>query len=318
MADIGLKETSFWSRKFYRRAIQLFGSHFYVNPDPDLRRTLLVAGTARSGTTWLAELIASQIPSRILFEPFNPELVPDYRRFHYFQYMRPGTEDPEFHGFARKVFTGKIRNQWIDGHNERIISKFRLVKEIRANLALKWLHDDFPDVPILFIIRHPCAVVLSRMELGWATDQDIEPFVSQPKLVEDHIGPYLDLIRSAVTSEEKHAVIWSVSNLVPLKQFSSNEFKVVYYEDLCRHPEAELPGIFETIRHQFSDPLVGIVDRPSQTARVDSAVVAGADKIENWKKKLSPVQIDNVLRVVQAFGLDHLYGDSTLPLNKHV
>jgi hypothetical protein len=309
---------SFWSKKFYRRAIQLFGSHFYFNPNPDIHRSILVAGTARSGTTWLGDLIASQIPSRILFEPFNPDLVSDYRRFHYFQYMRPGTENPEFYAFAQKIFTGEIRNRWIDGKNERINSKFRLVKEIRANLALKWLHDNFPEVPIIFIMRHPCAVVLSRMELGWATDRDIEPFLSQPQLVEDYLGPYLDLIRSAGNSEEKHAIIWSVSNLVPLKQFNSNELKVVYYENLCTQPEIELPGIFEAIGYQYSAPLVTGSNQPSQTTRRASAVVTGTNKTENWKKKLSRSQIDNILQVVQAFGLGHLYGDSTLPLNKNV
>ena len=308
---------SFRSRKFFRRAIQLFGSHFYFNPNPDMGRSILVAGTARSGTTWLGDLIASQIPSRILFEPFHPDLVSDYHRFHYFQYMRPGTEDPQFFAFAQKVFTGDIRNRWIDRQNERIISKFRLVKEIRANLALKWLHDNFPEVPILFIIRHPCAVVLSRMELKWATDRDIEAFISQPQFVEDYLRPYLDLIRSAGNAEEKHAVIWSVSNMVPLKQFSFNELKVVYYENLCLHPESELRGIFESIGHEFSSPFVDTIMQPSQTTRSGSAVVTGTDKIGNWKQKLSRSQIDNILQVVQAFGLGHLYGDSTLPLNRN-
>lgn len=308
---------NFWSRKFYRRAIQLFGSHFYLNPDPGIRRSILVAGTARSGTTWLGDLIASQLPSRILFEPFHPDLVSDYRRFHYFQYMRPGTENPEFYAFARKVFTGEIRNRWIDRQNERIISKFRLVKEIRANLALKWLYDNFPEVPILFIVRHPCAVVLSRMELGWATDCDIEPFLSQPHLMDDHLDPYFDLIRSAETVEEKHAVIWCVSNLVPLKQFNSNELKVVYYENLCTQPEIELRGIFQAIGHEFSARLLTSSIQPSQTTWHASAVVTGSNKIETWKKKLSRSQIDHVLQIVQAFGLGHLYGDSALPFHEN-
>jgi hypothetical protein len=156
------------------------------------------------------------------------------------------------------------------------------------------------------------------MELDWATDRDIEPFISQPQLVQDYLGPHLDLIRSARNSEEKHAVIWSVSNIVPLKQFSSDELKVVYYENLCTHPEAELPGIFETIGYEFSSPLVDTINQPSQTTRAGSAVVAGTEKIGNWKHKLSRSQIDNILRVVQAFGLGHLYGDSTLPLNRNV
>ena len=313
-----MKPVTFWFRKRYRRTIQAVSSRFYFNPNPDICRSILVAGTARSGTTWLSDLIASQIPSRILFEPFNPNLVSDYRHFHYFQYMRLGTENPEFYAFAKKVFTGRIRNHWIDRQNERIISEFRLVKEIRANLALKWLHDNFPEVPILFIMRHPCAVVLSRMELGWATDRDIEPFLSQPHLLEDHLDPYFDLICGTKDVEEKHAVIWCVSNLVPLQQFNSNETKVVYYENLCTQPETELPGIFEAIGYEYPGPLVTHSNQPSQTTRRASAVVTGTDKIATWKQKLSRSQIDKILRVVQAFGLGHLYGDSTLPLNKNV
>lgn len=313
-----MKNIRFWSGNIHRRILQAIGSRLYLNPDSDLRKNIVVAGTARSGTTWLGDLIASQIPSRILFEPFHPDLVSEYRHFHYFQYMRPGTENLEFYAFAKKIFTGKIRNRWIDRQNERIISKFRLVKEIRANLALRWLHDNFPEVPIIFIMRHPCAVVLSRMELGWATDADIQPFLSQPHLLEDHLDPYIDLICSAESVEEKHAVIWSVSNLVPLKQFLAGELKVVSYENLCTQPETELPEIFEAIGYQYSAPFSMSSNRPSLTTRRASAIVTGTNKIENWKKQLSRSQIDNILQVVQAFGLGHLYDDSTLPLNKNV
>jgi hypothetical protein len=156
------------------------------------------------------------------------------------------------------------------------------------------------------------------MELDWATDHDIEPFLSQPQFMEDYLGPYLDLIRTAGHREEKHAIIWSISNLVPLKQFHSNEWKVVYYEDLCTQPEIELPGIFEAIGYKFSGSFVAKINQPSQTTRRTSPVVAGTDKIGYWQQKLSCSQIDNILRIVQAFGLGHLYGDSTLPLNKNI
>ena len=201
-----MKRLRFWSRKLFRRVVQGFGSRFYVNPDADLRKSILVAGTARSGTTWLGDLIASQIPCRILFEPFNPDLVPEYRSFSYFQYMRPGSENLEFRAFARMVFTGEIRNRWVDRQNERIVSEYRLIKEIRANLALKWLHDNFPEIPIIFLMRHPCAVVSSRMELGWATDSDIRPFLSQPELMADHLCDHLEFIHNAKTEEENHRI----------------------------------------------------------------------------------------------------------------
>jgi hypothetical protein len=309
-----LKPIQFWSGKLYRRIIQVVGSRFNINPAPDLQISILVAGGARSGTTWLGDLIASQIPCRILFEPFNPELVPEYRGFHYFQYMRPGEENLEFHAFAQQVFTGKIRNRWIDRQNERVFSEYRLIKEIRANLALKWLHDTFPEVPMLFLMRHPCAVVASRMELNWATDRDIEPFLSQPELMEDHLMPFKSVIKYAKTAEEKHAVIWSVSNLVPLKQFPSNDIRIVYYENLCTQPQIEIPSIFASLGLKYTEPVIKNLDRPSQTTQGTSAIVTGTDKISSWSKRLSPRQIDNVLRVVEEFGLGHLYSDSFLPL----
>jgi hypothetical protein len=312
-----MKQIRFWSRKLYRRAVQEIGSRFYINPDADLRKSILVAGTARSGTTWLGDLIASQIPSRILFEPFNPDLVPEYRGFRYLQYMRPGTENPEFYAFARKVFSGEIRNRWIDHQNERVHSEYRLIKEIRINLALKWLHDNFPEVRIVFLLRHPCAVVSSRMELGWATDKDIEPFLSQADLVNDYLGQHLELIRNAKMEEEKHAIIWSISNLVPLEQFMPGELKIVYYENLCTQPEIELPSLFASIGQKYESPRLDQINEPSQTTRISSAVVSGRDKVTHWKKKLSPAQIDTILRVVESFGLNHLYADSSLPLDSH-
>ena len=313
-----MRQIDFWRRRLARRAIQLVGSRFYRNPSRDLNRSILVAGTARSGTTWLGDLIASQIPCRILFEPFNPDLVPEYHSFSYFQYMRPGSENPEFRAFARMVFTGEIRNRWVDHQNERIVSEYRLIKEIRANLALKWLHDNFPEIPIIFLMRHPCAVVSSRMELGWATDGDIQPFLSQSDLMVDYLCAHLEFIRNAKTEEEKHAIILSISNLVPLKQFQPGELKIIYYEHLCTQPEIVLPAIFTSMGQRYEATVMDKINRPSQTARETSAVVNGKDQLSRWKQKLTRLQIDSILRVVEKFGLNDTYNDSLLPVSKDV
>ena len=231
--------------------------------------------------------------------------------------MRPGAENPKFRAFAQKVFTGEIRNRWVDHYNERIFSKYRLIKAIRANLALKWLHENFPMVPIVFVIRHPCAVVLSRMKLNWATDDDIEPFLNQPDLVDDYLFPFVDFIKNAVTAEEKHAIIWSVSNLVPQKQFETSDLCKVHYEDLCIQPENTLHTVFDFIGQQYSQSAIDQINQPSQTARGHSAIVVGRDKLSNWKDELSTSQIDKILRVVEAFGLSYLYGDSVLPFHEN-
>src|SRR5687768_15434851 len=132
----------------------------------------------------------------------------------------------------------------------------------------------------------------------------------------DYLCDYREFIRNAKTDEEKHAIIWSISNLVPLKQFQPGELKIIYYEHLCTQPELELPEIFTSIGQRYDATAMDKINRPSQTTRESSAVVNGKDQISYWKQKLTPLQIDNILRVVEKFGLDDLYNDSFLPVSK--
>jgi hypothetical protein len=305
----------FHSKKLVRRTFQLVRSSLYIDRHPDTRRSILIAGTARSGTTWLADIIASQIKCRIMFEPFQSELVPEFKAFNYFQFMQPDQPNHALYAYALKVMTGQIRSRWIDRENTQMFPEYRIIKEIRANLFLKWLHDHFPEVPLLFIIRHPCAVVLSRMELGWATDKDIAPFLQQANLVSSYLEDHMDLIQKAKYPEEKHATIWSISNLIPLEQFNKIGMKKVYYENLVTQPVVELPSIFNTIHQPYRSEVVDQAQAPSTTTVRTSAVVTGENKISRWRKVLSTQQIDRILNVVDAFGLSYLYGDSLLPMD---
>ena len=146
---------------------------FYRDPGPEIARSILVAGTARSGTTWLANIIDAQLGCRILFEPFHPK-VEAYEADQLFPYVRPGEQAPRLHQYAERVLRGQIRDPWIDSEATRLWPKYRLIKDVRLNLVLKWFCDTFPEVPVLLIVRHPCAVVLSRMEAGWEADGDIQ------------------------------------------------------------------------------------------------------------------------------------------------
>jgi hypothetical protein len=227
--------------------------------------------------------------------------------------MRPTEENEELYAYCRHLLTGNIRDPWIDRQVEHLFPRQRVIKEIRANLFLKWMNTKFPDIPLLFIIRHPCAVVLSRMELDWATDSDIEPFLSQEKLIDDHLSDKMEIIKGAKTAEEKHAIIWSISNLIPLRQFHSDGLHIIFYEDLCVQTEKEIPKIFEAIGMTYDDSVFNHILKPSTTTIGTSAIVTGRDKVTRWKEKLSSDQIDSIYSVVERFGLENLYGDSCLP-----
>ncbi len=299
--------------KLHTRIIQTICSKLYQDTGKDIRKSIIVAGAARSGTTWLANIISSQIPCRLMFEPFHSKKVKAFRQFHYFHYMRPTEQNSELLSYCQKIFTGNIRHGWIDRKVEHLLPKYRLIKEIRANLFLKWIHTTFPEIPLLFIIRHPCAVVLSLMQLAWATDTDIDSFLSQANLFDDFLADKMDIIGRAQTVEEKYAIIWCISNLVPIKQFHSGKLNVVFYENLCLQPEAEVPKIFQAIRHGYAASVFDYIDKPSSTTARSSAIVTGNNKVTSWKNELSPQQINNILSMVKRFELDYIYDDSVTP-----
>ena len=284
----------------------------YQDKNRDAGRSLIVAGTGRSGTTWAAKIISSQISCRVMFEPFHAGYVDEFSPFNYFQYMRPNSANPQLYRFCERVLSGDIRHPWIDRELDVIWPQFRLIKEIRANLFLKWLHLQFPQTPLIFIIRHPCAVVLSRMQLDWAADGDIKPFLAQEPLVHDFLADKMEIIERAKSVEQKHAVIWSISNLVPLRQFGANELNIVFYENLAVQPEVEIPRIFQAIGQEYTPSVFREMQRPSTSSTSSSAVMMGADKVAGWRKKLSTKQIDDILSTAAAFGLDYLYGDSDM------
>ena len=301
-------------RKFRKRLVRKFCSKLYFDNNRNMGDSILIAGTGRSGTTWLADIIASQIPCRMMFEPFRSDKVEYFSSFNYFQYMRPEEKNTDLYAYCQKIFEGSIKHDWIDHQIEHILPRSRLIKEIRANLFLKWIHVLFPQVPILFVIRHPCAVVLSRMQLSWATDTDIDPFFKQDKLVYDFLADKIDFIKKAKSDEEKHAIIWCISNLVPIKQFGDGGLPIIFYENLCLQPDVEVHKVFQILQHRYKRSVFEHVDRPSTTSTRTSAVVTGEDKVTRWKKDLSSDQIGKVMAIVEAFGLDYLYAESPLPL----
>ena len=137
------------------------GQRLVVDRHPDHRRSVFLAGTGRSGGTWLSEIINQHNEYRIIFEPFHPKRAPWMKPFGERRYMRPEEKDEKFLALARSIVTGRVRHAWTERFNRRMVTHERLIKEDYANLMMKWLHVNFPGMPLILLLRHPCAVGLS-------------------------------------------------------------------------------------------------------------------------------------------------------------
>ncbi len=294
-------------RRKVARAIPRF---FYI--DTGGNTPVFIAGSGRSGTTWLQETINYDNQYRIMFEPFRSTRVGTLRQWNYRQYLREDDQDPLHLEPARRILAGRIRNRWIDKYNQSIYSRQRIIKDIRTQFLLGWLKRQFPDLPIVMIMRHPGAVTSSQLRLNW--DTHLEELLCQDALLEDHLGPFESQLRRAADAFERHVFLWCAENYVPLRQLEHQQFHLVFYENLLTDPEREFGKIFAYLG--VPEPAGGLptIARPSMSSQDDSDRVTAGNSLRAWRRELSPGQVDRLLEILGLFGLDRLYDDSYMPL----
>lgn len=298
-------------RTLIRKLQRGIHSRLYVDANAHHEASVLVAGTGRSGTTWVSDIVNFHNDHRVLFEPFYPQKVELVRHFRYRQYLRPDNDDPAYVAPARAILTGRVRNRWIDRENRKLWAQKRLIKDIRANLLLRWMHARFPGMRTILIFRHPCAVANSKLKLRWSTH--LSEFLEQPELMEDFLSPVRAEMAAARTDFEKHIFLWCVENYVPLKQFRPGELHLAFYEPFCQDPRAETERLFSFLGRNVDEQIQCHLRTPSTMVRAGSAILSGGSLTESWRKDISNDQIKRCTEILHLFGLDRIYTEDSLP-----
>jgi len=290
-----------------RRAL---AKRFYIDRH-DPRGATLLAGTGRGGTTWLAQLINHDDASRLMFEPVMPDRVPLFAPLSRRPYLKRGDAHDAWSSAMDRVVAGRLRSAWVDAHNTKLLANQRLIKDIRLNLALPWLAERYPAIPIVWALRHPCAVAYSKLKLGWDTHLDL--FLNDDRLMADHLSPYRSLLASATEAWDRHILMWCVETLVPRRSLREGEALTVYYEDVCDRPWDEMDRLFAYLgRPVKRGAMEQALASRSPHFRRDSAVVTGADPVASWDKKVTGAQRRRAGELLAAFGLDAVYSADDL------
>ena len=296
---------------------------FYRDQNADYRASILLAGSGRAGTTWAAEVINYDNSFRFMFEPFYAARVPQCRVFGEGTYLRPNDDNPIYLAPAQLVFSGRLRNSWVDAYNRVFNVNRRLIKDIRANLLLGWVRRHFPEIPIILILRHPCAVAYSRCVSQWPSDLQAT-FLSQAPLVEDYLQPFKLVIERAQGEFERHVLSWCIENYVPLAQFRPGEILVTTYEDCVATPETEIERIFEFVHKPFAGVVVRAAKKPSSHSRWNwrsgnaSPIVAGGTVVDAWQRSVSHNDLQRALELLKLFRLDAIYGPGAMPASHEI
>jgi Sulfotransferase family len=301
-------------RETLRTTIGKASRGVFIDLSRNFRRSVFLAGDGRSGTTWLSEIINCDNRYRYMFEPFHPSFVPLVKHFRFFQYLRSDNLDDSFLRPAQRIVTGAYRSGRVDSLNRRRIATRRLIKDIFSNLFLHWLRVRFPDMPLILVVRHPCAVAASKMKLkDWIWSVNPRDFLDQPELMADYFEPFRALIEETKDEFGKQILHWCLTHYVPFKQFRRGEIHVIAYEHLCERREQEIRRLFAFVGREFDPRALEASSKPSATITQESAVVRNADLVSGWQAKICPAQRRRACEIMEVFGLK-LYSDDPMPL----
>ena len=108
----------------------------------------------------------------IVFEPLHIQHVREARRLglKWQNLHLPDELWPEGQEYVWRVLSGKVLNGWTTSHIplRRVFEIDRwVVKFVCANQMLGWIARDLQVPKPILLIRHPCAVLASRISRGW-------------------------------------------------------------------------------------------------------------------------------------------------------
>jgi len=292
----------------------------------------LIAGSGRSGTTWVQDALAQANGLRPVFEPLHPNVSAIGNRFAH-RALAPEDDQPELAQFLRDVCDGREIHLWTKYRRQRhwlfppfeefrsfgdashVYRRWRkflsemprlafaarrtqpLIKCIRANLMLGWLSRSLGCRTVL-IVRHPAAVIESELRSDWKPDFALERFKGDVRLHEITNGRYRPLLDRPLERVEGLAARWVVENQWVIERANANGITVVFYEALKSSPESE----WNSIRHALgldNAPPEEVFSRPSQqSAPKQSAATSSVSEPPGWMVALTREQLARIQAVL--------------------
>ena len=332
------------SKYNFSNIIQRFDRAIINSKNFDLKDTIILAGSPRSGTTWLMEILRI-IPGYItLFEPLNPLYLPKSFEvgFRSRTYLPPEEDWPigeehlrniltsrplyDFSSFEKMVMKRKLNKIIFDYLDQlkaeklmhNLVGNKLLVKFIRLNRLLPWVTKRYQLRSMILIIRHPCAIVDSQLKTGFCgyhpnnpPYRDIYPtkknILDEASQIDGLDSSILKKLKEIKTREEIIAASWCLDNYVPLSYQKPYPWSVVLYEKLMKDGEREINRLFNEIGEKnVRRSVYKHLRIPSMVIQKgESDIVTKADiQLSKWKKSLTEKQIERILSIVYVFDLD--------------
>jgi hypothetical protein len=256
-----------------------------------------IFGTSRSGSTWLGSIVDSHREVAYRFEPLHRlwgesahKLFPSSQSAldgatRLYEALLPTDPRVEKPPFFKKTYQARL-------HRGRSILWPLARKSDRAGAIYRHLYTpvDSPQivfkevnyerimgplaeigVPMVYLLRHPCAVVWSHLQ---GQDRGLmtagrERFLNER--LRDHdddlYGQYARDIEK-LSKVQKRALLWRVSTETALRLVGDESLCLVIYEKLCADPLGESRRVFSHLSLSLSEETASFLDDSTSRGRM--------------------------------------------------
>ena len=295
---------------------------------PDGSPPVFLFSNARSGSSWLMELIATQPGVRFVDEPLSPA-----------QFSVPGAPLPPTWDFLlphpeREERLGPYFDDLLAGRCSigapSLFSKFyrpytwRIVlKILRCHDLMNWFEQRYHG-RVVYLLRHPIPTNLSRtvyprLSLFLDNDEYCHRYLTADQ------REFGRQVLSRGSELEKKVLDWALQNLPPLRFLDRQGWLCLHYEDLVLDAKPELERMASHLELPHVKRMLKRATVPSQTIRISERrtqqhfAEGGYDRsflLRRWRERVSEAEEQRVFELLSVYGLNEYARGEDLPVRR--
>jgi len=289
-------------------------------------QNIFLFATARGGSTWAMEILASQPGMKYYDEPFNirRDNVARAGLFRTWESLMPDSGDPDrVIGFLNALRDGEYPHMnpppFRPHHRlmtNRIVFKIHQVEHLIGRIAREC------NGQVVLLLRHPIPTTLSREVFP-----RLELFLSS-RFYDDLIGRGARLreihrIGARGSKLQRGVVSWCYNNLIPLRHADVDAL-IVSYEELVLNPARCCDLLLDRLHFDDRRSMLAAFHRAAANISMSGAdtarVISEADLrarneylVSRWQTQVTDQDRADVSAIMDLFGLDAYSGDALLP-----
>ena len=288
---------------------------------------IYIFSTARSGSSWLMEMLATQDGMKFINEPLlidrlkngNSPIPASW------EFLLPNANREDA---LRKYFNELTSNKLGVGSPtpftqfHRWFSDRVVFKILRCKDLMNWFEDEF-NCQIIYLLRHPIPTNLSRSEYELLYLYRKNEEYWNKYLTKSQRKYCLSIIESG-TEMQKKILDWCLQNLPPIRFLDRRNWLCLYYEDWVMNPQMNIQKTAEFLQFNDHEKILKQHARASgSTGLSDHQTKAFFDNptgsdflINKWRSKISDKEEQSLFEILQNLEIDVYEIGHDMPTNR--